>query len=369
MAIPLLDLKEQFQQIEDEVRKNFDAVFASQRFIMGPMQKELEAFIGNMLGAEALAVSSGTDALLISLMAQDIQPGDEILVPDFTFFATAGTIARLRAVPIFCDVDRETCNISADSIARKVTDRTRAIIPVHLFGQSADMDAIMELAGEKGLAVIEDACQSIGARYKDKYTATIGNSGAFSFFPSKNLGGMGDGGMVLTRDKALYQKLVHLRNHGQSDRYFHTMVGGNFRMDEFQAAALLAKAPRLSGYNENRRRNAARYNKLLAGLVDKELVQTPVERYHHVYHQYVIRARDRDKLKQHLDAQGIGNAVYYPVPLHLQPCFAYLGSKDSDFPVTNSLCQDVLALPIFPELTEDQIGQVADQITAFYNRV
>lgn len=371
MKIPLIDLDITFKEAEEEIRINFDQIFRTHRYVLGPFQKRLEDFIKDHTGSGyAVSVSSGTDALLVIMMALEIGEGDEVILPDFTFFATAGTVARLGAKPVFCDIDEKTQNIDPAQIISKITDRTKAIIPVHIFGQSCDMDPIMRIADEYGLFVIEDACQSIFCRYKGRFTGSIGKASAYSFFPSKNLGGLGDSGMVTTNDKDLFEKIIFLRNHGQTSGYYHTMIGGNFRMDEFQAAGLLAKARFLEKNNNMRRENARLYRECFEerGLLrDKNLI-LPHEQFDHIYHQYVIRAKNRDGLRDHLAGNNIGCAVYYPLPLHRQPCFEYLKNCDSDFPVTNIICNEALGLPVFPGLKNSEIRYIADKIHDFYSR-
>lgn len=371
MKIPLIDLNITFSEAEKDIRSNFDKIFNTHRYVLGPFQKDLEDVISKKLGVKhAVSVSSGTDALLVILMALGIGRDDEVITTDFTFFATAGTVARLGACPVFCDIDPDTQNLDPGLIPGLITPRTKAIIPVHIFGQSADMDAIMKIAEEHGLYVIEDACQSIYSMYGERYTGSIGHAGAFSFFPSKNLGGLGDSGMVTTNDKELCQKILYLRNHGQTSGYFHTMIGGNFRMDEFQAAGLLAKEKHLDRNNTLRKKNASLYRGFFEaeGLLEKGLVQVPFERYDHIYHQYVIQARDRDSLKDYLSENGIGCAVYYPVPLHKQPCFNYLPSARREYPVTEKACLGALGLPVYPGLEQRAIEYIVGKIREFYSK-
>jgi dTDP-4-amino-4,6-dideoxygalactose transaminase len=331
MQVPLLDLKAQYASIKDEVLKQINDVLDSQRCIGGPKVEELEKKIAELCGCKyAVGMSSGTDALLASLMSLGIGPGDEVITTPFTFFATAGCIARVGAKPVFVDIDPKTYNINPSRIETAITKKTKAIMPVHLYGQAADMDPIMQLAGQSSLAVIEDACQAISAAYKDKKAGGIGTCGCFSFFPSKNLGGIGDGGMVTTNDEELYHQLFIMRNHGSEPKYYHKFIGGNFRLDPIQAAALLVKLPLLDSWSEARRKNAAYYSKKLKG----SCVGTPqVSRdCVSIFNQYVIRVPRRDELLKHLGANQIGCEIYYPVPLHIQECFAYLGYKAGDFP-------------------------------------
>jgi len=351
MEVPLLDLKAQYAKIKDEVLAAVSEVLESQRCIGGPKVEQLEERVAEISGCKfAVGVSSGTDAILNCLMSLGIGPGDEVITTPFTFFATAGCIARVGARPVFVDIDPKTFNINPSLLEEKVTERTKAIIPVHLFGQMADMDPIMEVARKYNLAVIEDAAQSITATYKGRKAGGIGTAGCFSFFPSKNLGGVGDGGMVVTNDQDLAERLRIMRDHGQNPRYYYHYVGGNFRLDAIQAAVLLVKLKYLDEWSQARRRNAAYYDERFAGTV----VRTP---YIHpdcisVYNQYVVRVPRRDELVKHLQDNGIGCAVYYPLPLHLQPCFGYLGYKRGDFPESEKAAKEVLALPVYPELTD-----------------
>lgn len=364
MQVPLLDLKAQYAAIRDEVLGAVTEVLDSQRCIGGPKVEELEKRIAAVSDCRfAVGVSSGTDAILSSLMSLDIGPGDEVITTTFTFFATVGCIARTGARPVLVDIDSRTFNIDAAQLAAAVTPRTKAIIPVHLFGQIADMDPIMEVAGRHGLAVIEDAAQSITSTYRGRRAGSIGTIGCFSFFPSKNLGGIGDGGMCVTNDESLYHRLFILRNHGSEPKYYHKYVGGNFRLDPIQAAALLVKLPYLDAWSEARRRNAAFYDQAFAG----SEVKTP---YIHpdcqsIYNQYTIRVPRRDELMAHLKARGIGCEVYYPLPAHLQECFACLGYRKGDLPESERAAAEVLSLPIYPELTEEMKEYVVNGILDF----
>lgn len=376
MNVPLLDLKAQYAGIRDEVRKAVDEVMDSQLFILGPKVDELEKKVAEYSTTPyAVGVSSGTDALLIALMAIDLRPGDEVITTPFTFFSTAGAVARLGGVPIFVDIDPKTYNLDVAKIEKAVTRKTRAIIPVHLFGQCADMDPIMAAAKKHNLAVIEDAAQSIGADYHGRRAGSIGTMGIFSFFPSKNLGGFGDGGMVVTQDKALYDKLKILRVHGSQPKYYHKIVGGNFRLDAIQAAVLLVKLTRLDDWSLQRRRNAEFYNQKfrMTGLVERGLTVRPDpvyaetgDRNFHIYNQYTIKAKDRDNLRAHLKEKHIGTEVYYPVPLHLQECFKSLGCKKGDFPMSEDAAENVVSIPIYPELTDAQKEYVVQSIEEFY---
>jgi dTDP-4-amino-4,6-dideoxygalactose transaminase len=336
---------------------------------MGPEVEALERELTEYLQtAHAIGVSSGSDALLMALMALEIGPGDEVVTTTYSFFATVGCIARVGARPVLVDIDPDTFNLDPQAVAAALTPRTKAIIPVHLFGQSAELAPILEMATSAGVAVVEDAAQAIGATYRDRKLGNWGTMACFSFFPSKNLGGFGDGGLVTSNDTPLALRLRLLRNHGMDPKYFHHCVGGNFRLDALQAAVLRVKLPRLSGWGAARQRNAARYRDLFgtAGLAD--VVKLPIEAPHrtHIYNQFVVRVPDRDRLRAHLDARGIGTEVYYPLPFHLQPCFAALGYRRGAFPAAESAASETLALPIYAELTEQQQAWVVDAIRTFY---
>ena len=361
MQVPLLDLKVQYATIKQEVLAAVSEVLESQRCIGGPRVTELEEKIAAISDCEfAAGASSGTDAILNSLMSLDIGYGDEVITTPFTFFATVGCIARTGAKPVFVDIDPRTFNINAELIESGVTEKTKAIMPVHLFGQMADMDLIMEIANNHNLAVIEDAAQSITSTHKGRKAGSIGTIGCFSFFPSKNLGGIGDGGMIVTNDEKLYERLFVMRNHGSKPKYYHNYIGGNFRLDPIQAAALLVKLPHLDDWSEARRRNAAYYNKRFAGTV----VETPYIRPDcvSIYNQYVIRVPRRDDVVAHLRENKIGCEIYYPVPMHLQKCFRYLGYSEGDLPEAEKAAKEVMALPIYPELTKEQIEEVVKAI-------
>jgi len=371
VRVPLLDLQAQYLPLRPALLDALTRVADSQRFIMGPEVEAFEREVAAVVDVQhAIGVSSGTDALLAALMALGIGPGDEVVTSTFSFFATAGCIARVGAKPVLVDIDPDTFNIDVVAAAQACTARTRALMPVHLFGQSADMSAVLALADEYSLKVIEDAAQAIGASDHGGKVGGIGNLGCFSFFPSKNLGGFGDAGLVTTNDGRLAHAVRLLRNHGMEPKYFHKMVGGNFRLDAIQAAVLRVKLPHLAGWTEGRRANAARYRQLFqeAGLA--ETVRLPSERpdRHHIYNQFVIRVPDRDALKAHLDAAGVGTEIYYPVPFHLQECFASLGYKAGQFPVAEQAAAEVLALPIYPELTPEQQHYVVEQIASHYRR-
>lgn len=365
--VPLLDLKAQYATIREEVRTAVDRVMESQIFIMGPevqaLEQEVAAYSQCQFG---IGMSSGTDALLAALMAIDIGPGDEVITTPYTFFATAGCIARLGGRPVFVDIDPASYNIDVDRIAAAITPRTRAIMPVHLFGQMVDMDPLMALANEHNLIVIEDAAQAIGAEYKGRRAGSIGHMGCFSFFPSKNLGGFGDGGMVVTNDPALAHKLDILRKHGSEPKYYHKIIGGNFRLDAIQAAVLRVKLKYLDSWTAARQHNAAQYRELFQATGLDTIVQ-PVEEpeRRHIYNQFILRVPRRDALLAHLKQQKIGSEVYYPVPMHLQECFADLGYTLGAFPASESAANGTLALPIYPELPESALQQVVHTIVEF----
>lgn len=369
MGVPLLDLQRQYQTINSDVDAAVMRVVASQRFILGPDVEKLEREIGSYVGSRhAIGCASGTDALLLPLKALELAPGDEVIAPSFTFFATAGAIWNGGLKPVFVDIDPDTFNITAETILPALTARTKAIVVVHLYGQMAVMPEIIELARARGIAVIEDAAQSLGARQRmgDREIASgaVGTVGAYSFFPSKNLGGFGDGGLMVTDDDALAERLRKLRVHGGLTMYHHEMVGTNSRLDALQAAVLSAKLPYLDGWAEARRTNAAFYNEAFKGSVVRGPTELPMN--HHVFNQYTIRVPNRDALKQHLDNAGIGNAIYYPVPLHLQECFASLNYQAGDLPASEQAAREAISIPVFPELTDAERAQVADTILNFY---
>jgi dTDP-4-amino-4,6-dideoxygalactose transaminase len=372
MNVPLLDLKAQYRSIKPEIDAAVAEVFESQYFIMGPRVKACEEAIASYSGvSHAIGVASGTDALLIALMAEGIGPGDEVITSPYTFFATAGSVARLGAKPVFVDIDPVTFNIDVTKIAARINDRTRAIMPVHLYGQMADMDPIMELARHHNLVVIEDAAQAIGAEYRGHRAGSIGDYGCFSFFPSKNLGGAGDGGMVVTRDRGRADKVSILRVHGMEPKYYHRFLGGNFRLDALQAAVVEIKLRHLDAWTSARQSNARRYDRLLneAGVVGAGQLTLPrVVMNRHIFNQYVVRASRRDELKAHLLARQVGVEVYYPVPLHLQECFAGLNYRPGDFPESERAALETLALPIYPELSDAQARYVVESIAEFYHR-
>lgn len=388
MNIPFLDLKAQYQSIQEEINQKILEVVSSQKFVLGSEVESLEKEIATYSGTKfAVGVSSGSDALIVSLMALGVGEGDEVVTTPFTFFATAGAIARLKAKPVFCDIDKRSYNISMEKLeelfetkfAKQGSSKVKALIPVHLYGQCADMASITILAKKYNLFVIEDAAQAIGAEYPVpsgiKKASTMGNLGIISFFPSKNLGAFGDGGMVLTDDENLAHKIKLLRVHGSRDKYFYEILGGNFRLDALQAAILRVKLKYLKSWQKKRMEKASYYDKIFkeSGLVEEGLVQIPHTLYkdrgvqnYHIYHQYVIRAKERDRLQEFLKEKGVATAIYYPLPLHLQKCFSYLGYREGDFPVAEEAAREVLALPIYPELTSDQQDFIASSISRFY---
>ncbi len=371
ITVPLLDLKAQYAPIKSEILEAVEAVFESQWFILGPKVKQCENEIAAYCGCgHAVGVSSGTDALLIALMAEGIGPGDEVITTPYTFFATAGCVARLGATPVFVDVRPDTLNIDPSAIEARITKRTKAIVPVHLFGQCADMDPIMAIAERHGFPVIEDAAQAIGAEYKGRRAGSMAKYGCFSFFPSKNLGAGGDGGMVVMSDEDVARRVAVLRSHGSAPKYYHSLLGGNFRLDAMQAAVVSVKLPHLDDWTAGRQSNANRYRRMLSekGLVEKGLLQLPTEapERRHIYNQFVIRAARRDELRDYLKQRNIGTEVYYPVCLHRQECFANLGHGEGDFPVSEAAARETLALPIYPELSDEQAGHVVDSIASFY---
>lgn len=385
MNVPLLDLKKQYHSLKNELDEALIRVAESQYFILGAEVEKMEKAFCEYLNCKyAIGVSSGTDALLIALMALDIKPGDEIIVPTYSFFATAGVVSRMNAVPVFTDVDPVTFNIDPDDIEKKITGKTRAIIPVHLYGQSCEMDKVMDIARRYNLKVVEDGAQAIGVQYKDgKCVGTIGDIGCYSFFPSKNLGCFGDGGLVVTNDDELGEKLRIMRVHGGKPKYYHKIIGGNFRLDAIQAAVLNVKLPYLDGWSSKRRLNAEVYNQLFvqAGLAQKTgkthfdnknkvllpeaVYKNPDMKNYHIYNQYIIRVEERDAVRKHLTDKNIGTEIYYPIPFHLQECFSSLNYKKGDFPVSEKAAADSIALPIYPELTEEQQKYVVDEISAF----
>ena len=363
MNVKLLDLEAQYLPLRGEIRRAIDEVCDHQALILGPhvekFEKDLAAYCGTK---HAIAVSSGTDALLCSLMALGIGPGDEVVCPSFTFFATAGSIARLGAVPVFAEIDPRTFNLDPKRLAEKLTPRTKAIMPVHLFGQLAPMEAINAVAAERRIPVIEDAAQAIGAKRNGKRACAHSLAGCLSFYPTKNLGAFGDAGAICTSDDAFAEKCRKLRVHGSGHTYHHEMIGGMFRMAAIQAAVLGVKLKYLESWHEGRRKNAAIYDKAFKG---SKVVAPHIEEGNwSVYNQYVVRVPDRDRVKQRLAEKGIGSGVYYPIPLHLQECFRYLGGKPGDLPESERACHDVLALPVYPELPQEQVRYVAKELLA-----
>ncbi|MBL7997554.1 MAG: DegT/DnrJ/EryC1/StrS family aminotransferase [Candidatus Kapabacteria bacterium] len=389
MAVPLLDLKLQYAQIKEQVEDALIRVSSSQALILGAETARLEEQLAAYTGCTyALGVSSGTDALLMALMALDIQPGDEVIIPTYSFFATAGVVARLNAIPVLVDADPVSFNINPKHIESAITPRTKAIMPVHLYGQCADMDAILAIGTAHGIPVIEDGAQALGTVYKDGRPAgSMGLMGCFSFYPTKNLGAFGDAGLITTNDKDLYIKLKQMRNHGMEPRYYHKFVGGNFRIDEIQSAVLNVKFPHLDTWHQGRRRNAVLYTELFteSGLATgtgvtefsaDNKVLLPAMVYAdspypntHIFNQYIIRVQRRNALRAYLTEQGIGSEIYYPVPFHKQECFTYLNLNDAQFPVADCCANDSLALPIFPELREEQIREVVRAIAEFERTV
>jgi dTDP-4-amino-4,6-dideoxygalactose transaminase len=376
--VPFFDLSAQFKSIEDEIKSAMDEVFQNQQFILGSKVQALEETIAQYCRARyAIGVASGSDALLLALMALGIGAGDEVLLPPFTFFATAGSVSRLGATPVFVDIDRETYNINPSKIEGKITSKTKAILPVHLFGQCADMNPLLKIAQKKKLFVIEDAAQALGAEYKPnagsqgRRAGQIGDLGCFSFYPTKNLGAFGDAGMVVTDNSALAEKVRLLRVHGSQPKYFHKTIGINSRLDTIQAAILLVKFKYLEKWTAERQKKAERYQGLFQNLLSSvKGLKLPTIQYQnrHIFHQYVIRVPERDRLRKFLTEKGIGTDIYYPVPLHLQECYSFLKYRRGDLPNSEKASEDVLALPVYPELTEDQQKVVVDGIKAFYGR-
>jgi dTDP-4-amino-4,6-dideoxygalactose transaminase len=369
MKVPLLDLKAQYKTIRDDILRVTAEVYDEQHFILGPRVERLEGEIARYCQARhAVGVSSGTDALLISLMSANIGPDDEVITTPYTFFATVGSIVRVGAKPVFVDIDENTFNIAPEGIAERITARTRGVIPVHLFGQCCDMDAIARACEGHKLVVIEDAAQAIGAEYKGRRAGSMGDTGCFSFFPSKNLGAFGDGGMVTTSSDLFHEKLQVLRVHGSRPKYYHRLLGGNFRLDALQAAIVSEKFLHLDAWTMARQANARRYRDLFAQAGLDAIIRLPLEKENrHIYNQFVIVVpRERDRLRDYLQQAGIGTEVYYPVPMHLQPCFRFLNGREGDFPRAEEAADKTLALPIYPELSEDQQAYVVEKIKAFY---
>jgi len=369
MPVPLLDLKRQYQPLADELEAAVVEVMRSGGYIGGPNVDGFEAELAAFCGAKrAVAISSGSDALLASLMAIDLQPGDEVITTPFTFFASAGAIVRLNARPVFVDID-DTFNINIDPIADAITDKTKAILPVDLYGQIPDYARLQQIACENNLPIIEDAAQAIGATRDGQRAGTFGLTGCFSFYPTKNLSALGDAGAIVTNVDAVADKLAVMRNHGMEPRYYHQFVGGNFRLDAMQCAALRIKLRHVDDWNAARRAAAERYGQLFAeaGLTDRLTLPTDTTAGGHVYHQYIIRTDHRDELAKHLQSQQIGCAIFYPVGLHEQQCFADLGYKRGDFPNTEAAADQVLALPMFAEITADEQARVVQAVASFFD--
>lgn len=375
MQVPLLDLKAQYQTIKDECLQVTEEIYESQYFILGPHVEKLETEIAQYCSAKyAVGVSSGTDALLLSLMAAKIGPGDRVITTPYTFFATAGAVSRAGAIPVFADIEPDTYNISparVDALIKnmpaEVRKTVKAIIPVHLYGQCADMDEMSRIAGEHNLVVIEDAAQAIGSEYHGKRAGSMGDYGCFSFFPSKNLGGFGDGGIVTTNSEELYENLKILRVHGGHPKYYHSQIGGNFRLDALQAAIVSIKLRYLDQWTQARQENAEKYKAMISAAGLSHLVGVPFEKENrHIYNQFVIQVEKRDALKDYLIASNVGCEIYYPVPLHLQKCFADLGYSAGDFPASEYAAEHTLALPVYPELSDEQVSYVVDQLKKFY---
>lgn len=364
MQVPLLDLQAQYQALREPIMKAVDETLASGAWILGPKVKELEGMIAERVGANAaIGCASGTDALLLSIRALHLQPGDEVICPTFTFFASAGAIVNARAVPVFVDVDEDSFNMSPAALEKAITDKTKAVMPVHLFGQSAEMDPILDICKSRGIAVIEDAAQSIGSTYKGRRIGSLGDTACFSFYPTKNLGGNGDGGMITTSNEELEANLRMLRVHGARTKYYNEEVGFNSRLDAIQAAILMIKLEHLSDWAKARQTNARNYDEALGPIEGIVCPKKTVEG-DHVYNQYTIRVQkgERDSLRDHLKEQGIGSEVYYPYPLHLLPAFECFEGKEGDHPVSERAAQEALSIPIFPEMTPDQQGYVIETI-------
>jgi dTDP-4-amino-4,6-dideoxygalactose transaminase len=370
--VPLFDISRQHQELDAEILAAIEQVCRSGRFILGPDCKELESKIAAYTGARhAIACASGSDALLLALMALDLGPGDEVLLPSYTFFATASAVTRLGGVPVFVDIDPDTCNLDPAQLAAKITGRTKAILPVHLYGQCAEMTAIGEIALRHGIPVIEDACQAIGAKFHERFAGTLSDMGCFSFYPTKNLGAYGDGGLLTTNDDILAEKLRLLRAHGMQPRYYHQVIGINSRLDSIQAAVLNVKLPHLDRWTAARQERAARYDAWFAAAGLGSRLGLPVERPHrrHVWNQYVVRVGEgrRDEMRKFLADRKIGTEIYYPVPLHRQECFQYLGYGEGSLPETERAARETLALPIFPELSAQEQRTVVNAITGFFD--
>ncbi|WHZ02384.1 DegT/DnrJ/EryC1/StrS family aminotransferase [Neobacillus sp. YX16] len=367
MRVPMLDLSEQYNGLREEIIHTLDEVMGSSKFILGDHVRKIEASVAEFANAKhGIGVANGSDALHIALQACGVKEGDEVITTPFTFFATAGAVARAGAKPVFVDIEPDTFNIDPSKIEAAITDKTKAIIPVHLYGQSSDMDPIMEIAKKHNLYVIEDAAQAIGAEYKGRKVGEIGDAITYSFFPTKNLGAYGDGGMIVAQDDEIAEQMRVIRVHGSKPKYYHRVLGYNSRLDELQAAILNVKFPHLPEWSEKRRERAAYYTELLNAKVPQ--IKTPVvrEENYHVFHQYTLRVERRDELQAFLKENGIDSMVYYPVPLHLQPVFEYLGYREGDFPISEQACKEAVSLPMFPELKAEQQEYVVKKIEEFY---
>jgi dTDP-4-amino-4,6-dideoxygalactose transaminase len=367
MKVPFLDLKRQYGTIKKEIDEAVFSVLSNTQFILGPEVKSFEEKVAAYCGAKfAIGVASGTDALLLSLRACGVKPGDEVITSSFSFFASAGVISRLGAVPVFADIDAETYNIDPDQIEKKISQKTKAIMPVHLFGQCADMDPILKIAKEHNLKVVEDAAQAIGAEYKGRKAGTMGDFGCFSFFPSKNLGGAGDGGMVVTNGPEMAEMIRILRVHGSKPKYYHSTIGYNSRLDTIQAAILGVKLKYLDGWSKERRKHAETYNSALKNF---DIITPKEESFsYHIYNQYTIAVKDRDELRKYLKEKEIGHDSYYPVPLHLQECYSFLGYREGDLPISEKRAEEVVSIPIYPELTGEEQEYVISTIKEFVTR-
>lgn len=370
MKVPMLDLTEQYQNLKSEIIPALDDVMSKATFILGDNVKKLEQDVAAFSNAtHGVGVANGSDAIHISLVACGVEAGDEVIAPSFTFFATAGAIARIGAVPVFVDINPKTFNLDPDKIEAAITEKTKAIIPVHLYGQMAEMDKIAEIAKKHNLAVIEDAAQAIGAEFKGKKPGELGTTATYSFFPTKNLGAYGDAGMIVTSDSEVAEKMRVIRVHGSKPKYYHHVLGYNSRLDELQAAILNVKFPHLNEWSKLRQEKAANYTQLLKEqLGDKVVTPFIHEDSHHIFHQYTIRVENRDELQNFLKEQGVSTMIYYPKPLHLQPVFEYLGYKEGDLPETEKACAEALSLPMFPELKIEQQEYVVSKIVEFFNK-
>ncbi|MBM4760887.1 DegT/DnrJ/EryC1/StrS family aminotransferase [Bacillus sp. B15-48] len=369
MKVPMLDLTEQYQQLKGEIMDSLDHVMSRSQFILGDNVKKLEKDVAEYSGVgHGIGVANGSDALHISLQACGVGQGDEVIVPSFTFFATAGAVARTGATPVFVDIEPKTYNIDASKIESAITDKTKAIIPVHLYGQMANMDAIVEVAQKHNIAIIEDAAQAIGSLYKGKRVGELGTTACYSFFPTKNLGAYGDAGMIVTNNDEIAEKMRVIRVHGSKPKYYHHVLGYNSRLDELQAAILNVKFPNLDKWSELRREKAENYTRLLNETVKEVITPFIEEHNYHVFHQYTIRVPQRDDLQAYLKENGVSTMIYYPKPLHLQPVFHELGYKKGDLPETEKACAEAISLPMFPELKIEQQQYVVSKIAEFYSK-